>query len=208
MFTGIINEIGKVKSITRKGTSLTLEVVSKTLGEGLTLGDSIAVNGVCLSITKKNSSLFFDIVGNTLSGTNLKRLKTGDAVNLESALKLGDTLSGHMVSGHVDGERLLKNNLSTSKGWAIDVGILREDRKYLVSKGSVALDGVSLTVSEVTNSFFRVFLIPHTLDNTTLKSKKRGERVNVEFDMMGKYSENKRGESSITKDLLQKNGFV
>lgn len=208
MFTGIITEVGKVKSIIREGLSARLEITYKRIGESLSPGDSVAVNGACLSIVSRNSdSLFFDVIGNTLEKTALKRLKAGSAVNLESPLKLGDTLSGHMVSGHIDGERVIKSSRKTSAGWVLDVGILPGDEKYLVDKCSVAVDGVSLTVGELSRAFFRIFLIPHTLENTTLKSRRPGDYVNVEFDMMAKYAErNNRG--SITRNMLAEKGFI
>ncbi len=208
MFTGIITEVGKVKSVIRKGYSARLEITCVKTGEGLDPGDSVAVNGVCLSIVDRKENLFFDVVGNTLDKTVLKRLKAGDAVNLESPLKLGDTLSGHMVSGHVDGERVVKGSREASGGWVLDVGILPGDEKYLVARCSVAVDGVSLTVGELYRGFFRIFLIPHTLDNTTLKSKRPGDHVNVEFDMMAKYAGKNGQKGSVTMDMLAEKGFM
>ena len=208
MFTGIITEIGEVKSIVRKGPSARLEIACKKVGKDINLGDSVAVNGVCLSVVDASDSLFFDVVGNTLSKTVFKRLKAGDAVNLESALKLGDTLSGHMVSGHVDGERVVKNNRKISGDQVLDIGILPGDEKYLLARGSVAVDGVSLTVGELSRGFFRIYLIPHTLDNSTLKSKRPGDYVNVEFDMMAKYAERNSQKGTITGDMLVEKGFM
>lgn len=208
MFTGIITEIGKVKSLVRKGSTSRLEVECSKMGENLNIGDSVAVNGVCLSITKKTKGLIFDVVGNTFSNTNLKRLKPGNKVNLESALRMGDTLSGHIVSGHIDGERTIKKNQKTSSGWVLDIGMLPGDEKHLVNKGSVALDGVSLTVGEVSNKFFRIFLIPHTLGNTTIETRRIGDMVNVEFDVIGKYADKRSGARGITNETLRDNGFI
>ncbi len=189
MFTGIVEGTARVKMVSRRGTAARLEIDSLEAASDVKIGDSIAINGVCLTVTgKKNSVLFFDAVGNTLKKTGIKRLKPSDEVNLENALKIGDSVSGHMVSGHVDGERSVRGNKNTSRGRAFDVGILPGDEKYLVVGGSVAVDGVSLTVGAILRGFFRIFLIPHTFSNTTLKKKKTGDWVNVEFDMLAKYA--------------------
>ncbi|MEA3489683.1 MAG: riboflavin synthase [Candidatus Omnitrophota bacterium] len=208
MFTGIITEVGKVKRVRRTGPSAVLEVMCRKAGDPLSPGESVAVNGVCLSVTGRRSGLLFDVVGNTLEKTNLKRLKTGDPVNLESALKIGDTLSGHMVSGHVDCERRLKNGKKTAKGWIMDISIFPGDRRHLVRKGSIAVDGVSLTVGELTVNRLRIFLIPHTLENTILKLKKTGDYVNLEFDIMAKYAEKRNSGNMITEDMLREKGFI
>lgn len=218
MFTGIIEETGRVETISRKGADCRLKVSCGRIAEGLKVGDSIAVNGVCLSVAnlgeaategspERSRGIVFDVVGNTLSKTNLKRLKIGDAVNLESAMRLGDKVSGHMVTGHVDGERVVKNSMNTSKGWVIDIAKLKGDERYLVARGSVAVDGVSLTVAEIYSGFFRVYLIPLTLDETQLKLKKPGNYVNVEFDMIAKYAERQQGRS-VTEETLRRAGFI
>ncbi|MFQ5952333.1 MAG: riboflavin synthase [Candidatus Omnitrophota bacterium] len=208
MFTGIIREIGSVKRIKRSGTSFCLEVACGDINKDLEAGDSVAVNGVCLSVIGKDSGgVSFDVVKNTFDVTDLKRLKAGNAVNLEGALRMGDKVSGHMVTGHVDGERVVKNNMNTSKGWMIEVSTLAGDEKYLVSKGAVAVDGVSLTVGELCPGSFKIFLIPHTLENTNLKLKKNGDYVNVEFDIMAKYAE-KGLKNPITEDMLRDKGFI
>ena len=209
MFTGIIKEIGKIKSIKRSGSSVRLTVACATVNKDLETGDSISVSGVCLSAVGKDASgISFDCVKNTFDVTNLKRLKAGDAVNLEGALKMGDKVSGHMVTGHVDGERVIKKNTTTSKGWMLEVAVLGDDEKYLVPKGAVSVDGVSLTVGELSPYSFKIFLIPHTLDNTTLKLKKTGDYVNVEFDIMAKYAERKNFKGRITEEMLKEKGFV
>jgi len=209
MFTGLIAEVGKVESVRRRRASALLCVTCGKVGRDLADGDSISVNGVCLSIVGRSSAgLLFDIVGNTMANTALKRLKAGDKVNLEEALRLGDTMSGHMVSGHVDGERVVKRSKRTGKGWVLDIGILPDDRKYLVSKGSVAIDGVSLTVADVLHDICRIFLIPHTLDNTTLGAKSPGKYVNVEFDVMSKYAEKNGVKERVTMETLREKGFA
>ena len=208
MFTGIITEIGKVKSLSRRGGSYRLEINCKGTKDEVSIGDSVAVNGTCLSVVERNEPLTFDVVSNTLNNTNLKRLTSGSKVNLENALKVGDDLSGHMVSGHIDIERKVKRNQKTKDGWVLEVEVLREDEKHLVDKGSVAIDGVSLTVAEVKRGYFKVFLIPHTLGETTLESKKSGDYVNIEFDMMGKYAQKKEEKSNITSTFLKEKGFM
>ena len=208
MFTGIVQEIGLVKSVSRKKDNVELTVSCEKIKEGLELGDSVAVNGVCLSVTDNTGDVKFDVVKNTFSLTNLKRLKAGSRVNLENAMKLGDKVSGHMVSGHIDGERIIKKNTKTSNGWVLEVSIKPGDEKYMIPKGSVSIDGVSLTIGEIYPGGFKIFLIPHTLDNTILKDKKAGDYINVEFDMMSKYTQQKNKEGSITKDFLQKKGFM
>jgi|GEM_PF-292828 len=207
MFTGIVSEIGKVKSILKKGSSMQLEVTcSRALVNGTAIGASIAINGVCLSVVKKKGSLSFDVVDNTFKRTNLKRLKISSPVNLEKALRLGDDVSGHMVSGHVDDERTIYKLQKTSDRCTLDISLLPKDEKYLVPRGAVAIDGISLTVAEVFGTFFRIYLIPHTLKNTILKFKKIRDYVNIEFDIAAKYAE-KRSAKPITNDLLRKNGF-
>ncbi len=208
MFTGIVSEIGKVKSLSRRGASVRLEVLcGKDFIKETAIGASISINGVCLSAVRKNGSLFFDVVENTFKKTNLKRLKISSSVNLEKALKLGDDVSGHMVSGHVDGERRIKRIQKSSVECILEVSISPKDEKYLVPRGSVAIDGVSLTVAEVYGTFFRVYLIPHTIENTVLKLKKQNDHVNVEFDAAAKYAE-KNSAGAITKDFLRKKGFL
>jgi riboflavin synthase len=207
MFTGIITEIGRIKRISRKGDSAVLEVACRKTAESIDIGDSVAVNGACLSVTKKGGSLSFDVVKNTFNKTNLKRLKAGDAVNLESSLKIGDDMSGHMVSGHVDCERPVRGNRKSRGGWTLDIGLLSGDERHIVPRGSVAIDGVSLTVGEISRNLLRVFLIPHTLDNTTLKLKRTGDYVNLEFDVIAKYAE-KGKSASITEDMLREKGFM
>ena len=209
MFTGIIKEIGKVRSIRKTSHGIELSVDAKIVNKNINLGDSIAVNGICLSVTKNDKCLVFDAVKNTINGTNLKRLRVASSVNLENALKMGDDLSGHMVSGHVDGEKKIINNKKTSNGWSLDIEITETDKKYLVPKGSVAIDGVSLTIGEIVSRYIRIFIIPHTLESTTLRSKKAGTYINIEFDiLLKKDSPNISSGSKISMDSLHRNGFA
>ena len=209
MFTGIIQEIGTVKKISRKRDMTYLEVSCKQVLRDAVLGDSIAVNGVCLSIVKKGTDLLgFDVVFNTFNTTNLKRFRSGSAVNLESSLKMGDDISGHMVSGHIDKERTLIRNTKTIDGWILEINIKAEDRKHIVTKGSITVDGVSLTIGDIGANSIKIFLIPHTLDNTVLKNKKTGDHVNIEFDQLGKYAAKDSAKSNITKNMLFEKGFM
>jgi riboflavin synthase len=208
MFTGIVEDRGTIKSISRGKDAVELGVTCRNIWDDLRVGDSIAINGVCLSVTKMKDALYFDVVKNTYELTGLKRLKKGDKVNLEGALKMGQALGGHIVSGHVDGERKIRNNCRTLRGWTLDIEMTPEDEKHLVAKGSVAIDGISLTVGEILNGAFRVFIIPHTLETTTLEGLKKGGFVNVEFDVMGKYSAKQTQSSSITEDTLRNKGFI
>lgn len=203
MFTGIITEIGKVKSLARKGHCARLEIICEKAKKNILPGDSVAVNGVCLSVIKKNEkTLLFDVIKNTLNATNLKRLKIGNKVNLETALKIGDSVSGHIISGHVDDERVLKRIKETNNGWVLEIALISGDEKYARDKGSIAIDGVSLTIAEIYSSFARIFLIPHTLENTTLRLRRPGDYINVEFDMMTKYAGEEKA-SNITEEILK-----
>jgi riboflavin synthase len=208
MFTGIIREVGRVKSITRKGDIIVFEVgCEKTLASS-SLGDSVAVNGVCLTVAGKKDSLFFDVVRNTNLNSSFKRLKRGDRVNLENSLAAGDDISGHLVTGHVDGERKVKKNLRLSAGWVLEIVKKSGDSDLVVAKGSVAIDGVSLTVAKDNTEFFSVFLIPYTLKDTTLSEKRSGDYVNVEYDMLGRYAGKSRGKGQDVRDKLKENGFM
>jgi riboflavin synthase len=207
VFTGIVGEIGKIKSVSRRGVSaVRLGVSCDKVRHDVKLGDSIAVNGVCLTVVATDGFLSFDVVGNTLNTTNLKRLKAGDPVNLENALRMGDTISGHMVTGHIDGERAVRAAKMTEKGWELDIETRSGDEKNIVPKASVSIDGVSLTVGAVFAKMFRLYIIPHTLENTTLKLRRLGDVVNVEFDMMTKHIAG-RSESMITMGMLREKGF-
>lgn len=191
MFTGIIREVGEVLGVRREGRLISLTIQRKaTATKDLRVGESIAVNGVCLTLTQvKERNFMVEVMPETLQKSNLGDLKVGGKVNLEKPLCLGEPLSGHIVQGHVDGVgRILKK---VRVDGAVEVEIRAEPAvvKYLVLKGSVAVDGVSLTISKVTTGTFSVSLISHTLSTTTLGNKLVGERVNLEVDIIGKYVE-------------------
>lgn len=217
MFTGIVEDLGIVKSISGvhhtslraldtkwQGRSNLLLVKSKILA-GQKIGDSIAVSGACLTIADLKKDLAgFDVMDETLKKTTLGRLKAGDKVNLERALRAGDRLSGHFVTGHID----CVGKILEVDG-KIRVGIGKEFMKLVVQKGSIALDGVSLTVSEIGAEDIAVFLIPHTIKNTTLGLKKPGDEINIEFDLIGKYaiSAKEQAAGNITEAFLRDKGF-
>jgi len=212
MFTGIIEEVGTVQSL----GGGTLAIKAHKVLEDVHLGDSIAVNGVCLTVTSFDSSSFkADVMPETIRRTSLTELKNGSPVNLERALTLSSRLGGHIVSGHIDG--IGKILSLTEEKNAILMIISAEDAilRYIVEKGSVALDGISLTVAQVTSADFTVSLIPHTRQVTNLSHKQVGSLINIENDVIGKYvekllkpQEQSPGENSrITMDFLRNNGF-
>lgn len=190
MFTGIIQALGTVKSLARKGDDALLEIETGITASETKLGDSIAVNGACLTVTKLGGKGFTaDVSAETLSRTTVGELKRGDRVNLEKSLRVSDLLGGHLVLGHVDGvgrliERTAKSN-SIIFGIEIDSGLAR----YIVEKGSVAVDGISLTVNRCAAGRFYLSIIPLTANETTLGFRKNGDRVNIETDIIGKYVE-------------------
>ncbi|MCR5601221.1 MAG: riboflavin synthase [Ruminococcus sp.] len=214
MFTGIIEEVGTVKTVQRSGSSSFIEIEAKKVLEGTHLGDSIAVNGVCLTVTQLSSSHFrADVMNETLSRSSLGQLRSGSKVDLERAMAANGRFGGHIVSGHIDGT----GTISEIKGDGIAVWYTitaaHEILRYIVEKGSVAIDGISLTVAAVTDTSFSVSVIPHTAAQTVLGTKKAGDIVNLENDIIGKYVEKlmKPAEtpkaSGITMEFLAKNGF-
>lgn len=215
MFTGIIEEIGEIRDIIPRKENLSIEIRSARVLENTKLGDSIAVNGVCLTVCKLNKDSFIaDVMGETYRRTNLKLLKKNSKVNLERALSLSDRLGGHIVSGHVDGlGRLInkeKENIST---W-LTIQVSTKIAKYIVEKGSITIDGVSLTVARMDGDIFKVSIIPHTSQETTILSRDIGYDFNIENDIVGKYVEKLLGykdiekKSNITEDFLMRNGFM
>ncbi|WP_461636559.1 riboflavin synthase [Labilibaculum euxinus] len=219
MFTGLIEEIGSIKSIQSGGKSIRLTVSARKIMDDVKLGDSIATNGICLTVVSFNSTSFSaDVMPETMSRTNFGLLGAGSRVNLERALRVGDRMGGHMVSGHIDGLGEVVGREQDDN--AIWVSIAAPDNilKYIVEKGSVAIDGISLTVAYVDEKIFKVSIIPLTQEDTTLTSKKKGEKVNLECDMTAKYIEKfmlHRDEESaqveksdISMNFLKENGFA
>ncbi|MCQ2754269.1 MAG: riboflavin synthase [bacterium] len=208
MFTGIIEELGKVRLITQNK----LQIVCKTVLEGTKLGDSIAVNGVCLTVTELNNDSFTaDVSFETLNVSALGNLKKDDIVNLERALMLSDRLGGHIVSGHIDGMGKCLSINKNSEFYDFNFEIPKELLKYVVKKGSITINGISLTIAEIDNNIIRLAIIPHTFENTNLKTLKTGDIINIETDILSKYVEKflstSDNRSSIDLDFLVKNGF-
>lgn len=213
MFTGIIEEIGTVAMLQRGQHSAVLKIQAKTVLEGTKTGDSIAVNGVCLTVTELFSDSFkADVMHETLDRSALAKLVCGSRVNLERAMPADGRFGGHIVAGHVDGvgriTRIRRDDTAVWYTVEADSGVLR----YVVEKGSVALDGISLTVADVTAKNFSISVIPHTVRQTVLHERREGDLVNVETDVVGKYIEKlmrttPQKESVITRAFLTEHGF-
>ena len=185
MFTGIIKDLGEVKHIKRG--SMVMEMGIKTSLK-LKEGDSVAVNGVCLTVKKvQRDEYFFDISGETIKRTNIDTLKVGNRVNLEPALKPDDMLSGHIVQGHIDGTGTIYNIRKKGENIEVDVLLPSEIMSYIIEKGSIAIDGISLTVASIRRNVITIAVIPYTWENTNLKFRKKGDKVNIEIDVIGKY---------------------
>lgn len=216
MFTGIVEEIGEIKNIKKGSKSSVLTIKASKVLDDTAIGDSIMTNGVCLTVTDMNAGEFkADVMSETLNRTALNSLTQGSRLNLERALNLQTRLGGHMVSGHIDGTGIIKNFRKDDN--AVWVTIETEEKllRYIIEKGSIAIDGISLTVAAVSDKDFQVSIIPHTADETTLLSRKIGDQVNLEVDLIGKYVEKLLGLSSetdnkekITQAYLKNNGFA
>ena len=212
MFTGIIEEVGKIKNIKRGARSALIEVGATIVLSDVKEGDSIAVNGVCLTVTEfTDSSFTADVMRETVERSSMGKLKVGNPVNLERAMVADGRFGGHIVSGHIDGTgkiiEIQRDEISTWYKIQTSGKIL----KYIIEKGSIAIDGISLMVAQVTDNFFKVSVIPHTLTNTALPTKRAGDLVNLENDCIGKYVEKllnpANEEAGITREFLLKNGF-
>lgn len=216
MFTGLVEEIGTIENIIKGAKSAQITINASKVLEDVKLGDSISTNGVCLTVIKfTRNSFTVDVMPETMRRSNLKNLKHGSRVNLERALRLGDRLGGHIVSGHIDGVGFIKSVEEEDNATWVAIESSGDILKYVIEKGSIAIDGTSLTVAYVDNISFKVSIIPMTRDETTLLSKKVGEEVNLECDMVGKYIERftmfKQAEtkkSSININFLKENGFA
>lgn len=211
MFTGIVEEVGTISKI--KSASLVIKA-DKVL-EGTRLGDSIAVNGVCLTVVNIGNNEFeADVMPETKRCSNLSDVKPGDKVNLERAMAANGRFGGHIVSGHIDGEGSILEIKEEGNAFWYAVSVKEEILKYVVRKGSVTIDGISLTVAKVEDDSFYVSIIPHTRKETSLSCKKIGDRVNIECDMVGKYIEHfisfrdRKKESSLNEEFLRKFGYV
>jgi len=194
MFTGIVEEAGVIEKITTTKKSIELTVRAKVCGRGVKIGDSVAVNGCCLTAVKisargKAKLIQFDLLQESWQRTNFQFSKIGSLVNLERSLRANGELGGHFVTGHVDGLGKIIKWERAGKDHVLDIATSPDVMKYLVFKGSVAVDGISLTVAAVSKKSFRIWIIPHTFDVTALRERKVGDAVNLEADILGKYVE-------------------
>jgi riboflavin synthase len=189
MFTGIILAVGRLTSVTERGGDLELGIDAAGLDSArLGLGDSISVQGVCLTVTRKQGACFFaDVSRETSSKTTLGKLKAGSHVNLEPSLRAGDALGGHMVSGHVDALGVLRQSLSDARSRRMEFELPADLMRFVAPKGSICIDGVSLTVNKVDGLRFDVNIIPHTLEETTLSELRIEDEVNIEIDVVARY---------------------
>lgn len=215
MFTGIVEEVGTVREIRKGQTSSFIEIQAKTVISDVHLGDSIAVNGVCLTVTEFSADSFrADVMNETLNRSSLGSLRSGSHVNLERAMPANGRFGGHIVSGHIDGTGVITDIRRDGISVWYTIGTTAAVMRYIVEKGSVAIDGISLTVAKVTDSSFSVSIIPHTAEQTVLSYKKTGDTVNLENDIIGKYVEklmnpqnSPKEPNGITMEFLAKNGF-
>ena len=217
MFTGIVEEIGIVKSIKSGIKSSKLTISCDKVLEKTEIGDSICTNGVCLTVTNISNNTFeADVMAETIRKSNLQTLNIGSKVNLERALSLNTRLGGHLVSGHIDGIGYITSLKKEDNAVWVSIKASMDILKYIVYKGSIAIDGISLTVAYVDEDIFKVSIIPHTLQKTILSSKNVGDSVNLECDVIGKYVEkllginniNKKENSCISENFLKENGFL
>ena len=217
MFTGIIEEVGTLSSIRHGSNSSVLTIHASKVLEGTQIGDSIAVNGTCLTVTRISGNSFdADVMAETLRRTNLGDLTPGSPLNLERALALNSRLGGHIVSGHIDGTGIISSFKKEDVATIVTIETSSNLLRYMLVKGSIAIDGVSLTITDVTESTFSVSLLPHTGQKTILLMKKVGDTLNLETDVIGKYVEKllgikkptKQEESTLNMNFLLENGFL
>lgn len=217
MFTGLIEDLGQVVRLERTGGGAVLTVATQLATADLRIGDSIAVNGACLTVTTQRADLLsFDVSLESLDRTTLGGLISGDRVHLERALRLGARLDGHLVQGHVDATAMLVENRKDGDGWRLTYALPAELLGQVVEKGSIAIDGVSLTIAALVGDRVSVALIPHTAKMTLLTGRPLGARVNIETDLFGKYVErvltlgraHRSAGSGVTMALLAEHGWL
>tara|TARA_B100000902_G_C27308219_1_gene916845 strand:- start:82 stop:723 length:642 start_codon:yes stop_codon:yes gene_type:complete len=213
MFTGLIQEIGHVSDIKKQAHFQVLSVKAKTVFKDLSIGDSIAINGVCQTVVNFDDNTFsVECVSETLSKTTLSTIEIGQPVNLESALRLSDRLGGHIVQGHIDEIGHIKQLTQKNNEWLLDILAPKSLYPYIVLKGSIAVDGTSLTVSNVDSRGFTVSVIPHTFTNTVFRYRKVGDPVNLEVDVIARYvekqvSKKNKSNEGLTFETLRKMGY-
>ena len=218
MFTGIIESAGKVTGLERQSESVRLTIAAGAIAEDVSIGDSVSINGVCLTaVAIHPPHLTFDAVHETMRKTTLGQLQIGGAVNLERALAVSSRLDGHIVQGHVDGTGRIASIRPVGNSWYVYVDASPDLMRYIVTKGSVAVDGISLTVAESADRTFAVAIIPHTWEATNLHDRHAGDLVNIETDIIGKYVEKmlgghiagvERAPSGVNMDLLSRSGYL
>lgn len=215
MFTGIIEDIGRVVNIVKRDKFIAVSIKGNRCTEELFKGDSISVDGVCLTVTGfVNNSFLVDISPETMRKTTLSRLHAGDSVNLERAVTPHKRLGGHIVSGHIDGVGMITKKKREGEGYFFSIKTDEDILRFIIKNGSVAVDGISLTAVDLWSENFSLMIIPHTLSNTTLISKREGDLVNIECDIIGKYVEklldrdSMSEKRSITYGFLAEHGFV
>ena len=214
MFTGLIEDLGTLRQLRRESEKVQLTVATRIPMTELVIGESIAVNGICLTVVAFGGGTFTaDVSPESMTRTTLGELCPGDPVNLERALRMGDRLGGHLVSGHVDGVAVLLEKINDGNAVRLSFRLATELNRLVVAKGSITIDGISLTVNQVTDETFNVAIIPQTLAATNLHQRQTGSRVNIETDIIGKYVARLLGErgvvkSSIDLDFLAKHGFL
>ena len=213
MFTGLIQEIGHVRGIDKRGTFQVLNVEAKTVLNDLSVGDSIAINGVCQTIVDFDARSFsVECVAETLSRTTLSKIGVNQPVNLETALRLSDRLGGHMVQGHIDGIGHVKELTHRNNEWLLQISAPKSLHPYIVFKGSIAIDGTSLTVCNINSEGFTVSVIPHTFTNTVICYRRMGDQVNLEVDIIARYLEQQvpsvnQSNSGLTLETLRQMGY-
>jgi riboflavin synthase len=212
MFTGLIEDVGTIVKLERKGDGALLVVNHTAVLDDLKLGDSVAVDGVCLTITELNSPSFSaEASAETIRRTTLEAKKPHETVNLERALRLNDRLGGHLVTGHVDEVGTITSIVPEGNSQKITITVSPKTNRYVVEKGSVTVDGISLTVNEVRDDRFSVNIIPYTASQTTLTAKRPGDKVNIEADILGKYLERLAGtkpQGKLDAQFLSEHGFL
>jgi riboflavin synthase len=210
LFTGLVVEMGEIASVTKRDSGARLFLSAQTLSSEAKIGDSISVNGTCLTVVEiKGKTLGFDISSETLRSTNLGNLRTKDRVNLEPSLRLDSRLGGHFVTGHIDGVGTVKSKSPAGEALKVVIEAEKEITGYLVEKGSVAVDGISLTVVDVLLKGFSIVIIPHTAKLTTIGFKGPGDTVNIEVDILGKYVSKflHKDKDSVLLKALSEEGF-
>lgn len=216
MFTGIVEEIGELKKIKKGARSSEITIKASKVLEDTKIGDSIMMNGICLTVTSMTANAFtVDVMSETLDRTALGDMSSGSRINLERALNLQTRLGGHMVSGHIDGTGVISEFRRDDNAVWVTVQTGPDVLRYVIEKGSIAIDGISLTVAKVSETDFQVSIIPHTAEETTLLKHNIGDKVNLEVDLIGKYVEKLLGlspgkevrKSALTEAFLKNNGF-